>query len=337
MNISKFDYQLDKSFIAREPANPRDSSKLLILDKQTGNISHKIFHDLADILTANDILVFNETKVSPSKIIGKKETGGKVEILLLKQLKNNIWECLAKNLGSAPKIYFAENQVAEVLSKSGKIAQVKIDVSRVKLEMPVPPYIDYKGPQNLKMTYNTVYARESGSVAAPTAGLHFTNSLLKRLSERGIHFAKLTLHVGMGTFEPVQTQDLTKHKIHSEYYEISDRVAQYLNREKSKGKRIIAVGTTTTRVLETLATDHGLLNTDRLKGDTRLFIYPPYKFKFVDCLITNFHLPKSTLLSLVSAFVDNKPFTESKLEKAYDEAIKNNYRFYSFGDAMLVI
>lgn len=358
MKISQFDYKLDKKYIANKPAVPRDSSKLLVLDRKSGSIEHKIFNLLPYILNANDVLVFNESRVMPARLHGHKESGGKVEVLLLKERKNT-WECICKNISKpGTKIIFENNLVGVVTKKENKICEISFNLSRVKFRkyleefgnMPLPPYIDNswvsnidsKGRREIKTLYNTIYAKDSGSAAAPTAGLHFTKDLLSKLKKTGIELEYLTLHVGLGTFEPVQTESLHNHVMHSEQYFLSPSVAQYLNTAKKAGRRIIAVGTTTTRVLESCTDKNGILMPGT--GYTNIFIYPPYQFRFIDGLITNFHLPKSTLLSLVSAFVSEpnthhkfKNFLSSPIGKAYQEAIKKNYRFFSFGDAMLVI
>lgn len=349
MKLSDLQYELPRNLIAKYPADPRDSSKLMIINRKTGDIQHKVFSDLPDILNANCALVFNQTKVIPAKLEGKKKTGGKVEILLVSNVDNLTWKCIGKNIPDVKKeIYFKNNLVAKIISKNKDFSKLRFNLSRVKLDkwlnengyMPIPPYISktrshqshFKDVLKDKSTYQTVYAKSGRSIAAPTAGLHFTNKLLNQLDPKGVKTAYLNLDVGFGTFKPVETENLAEHKIHSENYSMSPSVAQYLNDLKQNNIKIISVGTTTTRVLESIAEENCKLKIDNLKGATRLFIYPPYKFKFIDGLITNFHLPGSTLLALVYAFGGEK-----LIKKAYSEAIKHKYRFYSYGDAMLII
>ena len=353
MNISKFNYVLPKNRIAQTPASPRDSSHLLVIDRKIGKISHHHFYDLPDLLTPNDVLVFNETKVIPARIIGKKNTGGKVEILLNKEISPDTWEVIFGGKLKVGSIVIFEGLVGKVLELGNYIAKIQFNKSGSALKStfeklgktPLPPYIVPQDPESkIRRQYQTVYARLEGSVAAPTAGLHFTRRLLEKLKAKGIQTEYLTLHVGLGTFAPVKEREIEKHHIHSEYFELSKETANRLNKWKSEGKRIIAVGTTTTRVLETVANENSTLKTTSLKGMANLFIYPPRKLNFVDALITNFHLPESTLLALVSAFVSYpntkekfKDFDSSLIGKAYREAIKKKYRFYSFGDASLII
>lgn len=353
MRLSQLSYNLPKNLIANSPSYPRDHSKLLIIDRETESISHKHFYDLSDIVGPGDVLVLNDTKVFPARAYGKKKTGGTVEVLFLKEVKNNVWEILGKNIPSlGEKIYFI-NFYAKVVEKGYKSTKVRVFTKGKNLlklleksgHTPLPPYIDTKlsaGQQ--KQKYQTVYAEKEGSVAAPTAGLHFTKSLLSRLKKKGVVSGSaiaveyVTLHVGAGTFLPIKEKEISKHKMHSEYYSVSKKTFNSLVKAKKEGKRIIAVGTTTTRVLETIAKNK------KLTGETNIYIYPPYKFKFVDALITNFHLPHSTLLALVSAFVSSPNaknkfvnFKSSLAGKAYKEAISKKYRFYSFGDASLII
>lgn len=353
MRLTQLDYYLPKAFIAQSPASPRDSSKLIVIDSKTGSINHHTFYELADMLGPNDVLVFNQSKVFPARLIGKRVSGGKAEILLLKKIGSSLWEAITKpGFAVRDKIYF-EGFEATIRKRKNYISEVEFSIPEDKFEKkimslgltPLPPYIKAPDPETiLKDEYQTVYAKISGSAAAPTAGLHFTKKLLKKLKEKGIQLEFLTLHVGLGTFAPIKENDIAKHKIHSEEFILSENVVSRLNKAKEKGGRIIAVGTTATRTLETLASENRKLENDKLKGSTNLFIYPPYKFKFVDGLITNFHLPKSTLLALVSAFVSypNTPdkfknFSTSLMGKAYSEALNKNYRFYSFGDACLII
>lgn len=350
MKLSQLQYTLPNSLIATKPVEPRDSCKLMVITRSTGLIEHKIFKDLTDILTANDVLVFNDTKVIKANIIGKKQAGAKVEVLLIKPIdsKKNIWECMGKNIPNIKEeIFFENNLVAEVISKNGKYVNLFFHNCENFEEwldkhgnMPIPPYIRKNRPHKIdsndsfsdNTTYQTVYAKSGKSIAAPTAGLHFTNSLLAKLKSNHVDLAYLNLEVGLGTFEPVKADNLKDHDMHKENYSLTLGVAQYLNNKKEEGKRIIAVGTTTTRVLETVADRKNKLNIEKLTGSTRLLIQPPYEFKFIDGLITNFHLPGSTLLALVYAFAG-----KNLAQKAYSEAIENNYRFFSYGDAMLII
>jgi len=360
MKKSQLNYPLEEKFIATEPVHPQHNSKLLVLDRNTGQLKHKHFYDLPHILNANDVLVFNQTKVLKANIIGKKVTGGKVEVLLTKQVSEKplIWQCIGKNIPYIDqKIIFSNDIFAIVKNKKSKYVNLEFSVSRVKFnqflesngQMPIPPYIhkkrlhqiDSKTSYNDETDYQTSYAKSLGSVAAPTAGLHFTETLLADLKKSGIQSQFVTLHVGLGTFEPIKNDDLIKHEMHSEQFTLPEDVAQYLNSKKKQGSRIIAVGTTTVRVLESCADETGTLIPR--SGDTDIFIYPPYQYKFVDGLITNFHLPESTLLALVSAFVskpntkhDFKDFESSITGKAYSEAKNSDYRFYSYGDGMLI-
>lgn len=345
MKVSQFTYSLPKSSIAQSPADPRDSSKLLLLKKYTGSIDHKTFRDLTDLLTPNDVLVFNNTKVFPARLFGKKTSGGKVELLLLENISDFEWTAIGKNMPSiGEKIKFA-NFSAEVINKD-EVSKVKFSLLKDDLltelkkvgRTPIPPYIHTNSTEDkLRNEYQTVYAKNTGSVAAPTAGLHFTPMLIDEIKDKGVQIEEITLHVGIGTFLPIKSNDVKQHKMHAEVYEISKDTADRLKKAQKKGKRIIAVGTTTTRALESFA------QTGKLTGTTNLFIYPAYKFKYVDAMITNFHLPKSTLLAMISAFVSYPnastkfaSFKESVVGKAYKEAIKNGYRFYSFGDAMFI-
>jgi len=346
MNLSQLSYTLPKGLIANSPVVPRDYSKLLILDRATGTIQHKRFYELFDLLRPGDILVMNNTKVFPARAFGKRSTGGRVETLFLKETKKDIWEILGKNIPTTGNIIYYTNFYAIVLKKSFNTAKVKVKTNNENLldllhksgHTPIPPYIHSKlNEHSLRSKYQTVFAEKEGSVAAPTAGLHFTKSLIAKLKKKGIVIEYVTLHVGASTFLPIKSNDVSKHKMHSEYYSVSKKTFDNLAKAKKVGRRIIAVGTTTTRVLETIAKNK------KLSGETDIYIYPPYKFKSVDALITNFHLPHSTLLALVSAFVSS-PNTKNKFinfkpslaGKAYKEAIDKNYRFYSFGDASLI-
>jgi len=341
MNINDFNYNLPNELIAQTPLKNRSESKLLVLDKVRGEINHKKFNTIIDYLNKGDVLVLNDTKVIPARLIGTKiETGATIEILLLQELENDTWECLAKpakrlQIGSV--ITFGNNDLkAEVIAKKDEgLIEFKLIYSGIlyeildKLgEMPLPPYIHEKLTE--KDRYQTVYAKNIGSAAAPTAGLHFTNQLLEDIQKKGVIIKYVTLHVGLGTFRPVQVDNILDHKMHSEYYKINQDTANAINLAKKSGKKIISVGTTSTRVLETCTDDNNQILAK--SGYTEIFIYPGYKFKIVDGLITNFHLPKSTLLMLISALS-----TKEIVFMAYKEAIANNYRFFSFGDAMLII
>ena len=339
MTTDDFDYELPKELIAQTPLSKRDESKLLVLDKETGDVTHKKFYDIIDYLNPGDALVINDTKVIPARIIGEKvDTGAVIELLLLKDL-GDTWECLAKpqkRLKVGTIISFGNNDLkAKVIEiKDEGITIVKLIYDGILMEilerlgsMPLPPYIHEKLAD--KDRYQTVYAKDYGSAAAPTAGLHFTKDLLKRIEEKGVKIVHITLHVGLGTFRPVMVSDVTKHIMHSEHYIVTKEACDILNEVREKGNRIIAVGTTSVRTLETIMQNKTKF--EPMVGDTSIFIYPGYKFKAVDALITNFHLPKSTLVMLVSAFA-----SRDKILNAYKIAIKNDYRFFSFGDAMFI-
>lgn len=353
MKLSQLNYELPEKLIANSPTFPRDHAKLLVLDKDTGEISHKHFYDLPSLLTPNDVLVFNQTKVFPARLFGEKETGGKIEILLFNEIPTKgktVWRAMHRGkLREGQKVKF-EDCNATVLKLLGSEIEIEFIVNDfwewlyAYGKTPIPPYIQSKDSEKeLREEYQTVYAKDKGSVAAPTAGLHFTNKLIQELKDKGIRIEYVTLHVGAGTFLPIKETDITKHKMHSEYFLLDDDVAKRLNVAKKQGKRIISVGTTTTRVLETRAKS----SKNKLipgRGQTDIYIYPPYKFNFVDSLITNFHLPHSTLLALVSALVSDpntkevfSSFEKSTIGKAYMKAIKNNYKFYSFGDGMIIL
>ncbi|MBE6158385.1 MAG: tRNA preQ1(34) S-adenosylmethionine ribosyltransferase-isomerase QueA [Firmicutes bacterium] len=341
MNINEFDYELPEERIAQSPLKDRSSSKLLVMDKNTGELTHEVFSNIINYLNKGDVLVLNNTKVIPARLIGEKEdTHAHIELLLLKTLENDVWECLSrpqKRLKVGTIVSFGDGllkaKVIELFDEG--IVHVKLIYDGIlyeildKLgEMPLPPYIHEKLKD--KDRYQTVYAKIEGSAAAPTAGLHFTNELLEELKQKGVIITFVTLHVGLGTFRPVMEENVLDHKMHSEYYEMSEETANILNKAKEEGRRIISVGTTSCRTLETIARD----NNGRFKsckGNTDIFIYPGFEFKAINGLITNFHLPKSTLVMLVSAF--------SKKEyilNAYKVAIENDYRFFSFGDAMFI-
>ena len=339
MNIEDFNYELPEELIAQVPIKNRCESKLLVMDKNTGNLEDKIFKDVVDYLNPGDVLVLNDTKVLPARIFGQKEqTGAHIELLLLKNIEGDIWECLSrpfKRLSIGTKIIFNDSLSCEVIDKKEEgIVHVKFLYKGIFIEiieklglMPLPPYIH----ESLKdqNRYQTVYAKYLGSAAAPTAGLHFTKELLKEIENKGIEVLYVTLHVGLGTFRPVMEDDITKHHMHSERYIMTKDVADKLNKAKAENRKIYAVGTTSTRTLESIMTKYNkFVECDE---ETSIYIYPGYKYKAIDGLITNFHLPKSTLLMLVSAL--------SKREyilNAYKHAIENKYRFFSFGDAMFI-
>lgn len=331
--LSKYDYDLPAGLIAQKPANRRDSAKLMVLKKAKGELSHKRFFDLPDILQSGDVLVFNDSKVIPARLFGHKATGGKIEIFLLKKLKNNIWQCLiGGKVKAGQEIYLTKKIIAIAEKKvDEKVWLVKFNAADKKLfslgETPLPPYIKSKSKLS---DYQTVYARALGSVAAPTAGLHFTKALISKLKKKGVKIEFVTLHVGLGTFLSVETEDILKHKMHHELAEINPATAKRLNQYKKSGQRIIAVGTTAARTLESCANKSGKIRAQKI--NTGIFIYPGYEFRFVDGLITNFHLPKSTLLMLVGALAG-----KHNIDLAYREAIRMKYRFYSFGDGMLII
>ncbi len=340
MTIDEFDYELDEKLIAQTPLEKRDTSKLMVLDKKNGSIEHKHFPDILDYLEKGDTLVLNDTKVLPARLIGEKEqTKAVIELLLLHNISDNNWECLVKPARRVKKgtvVSFGNGKLkAKCLEEKDEGIRIFTFLyNGVFLEildelgtMPLPPYIHEKLQDQSR--YQTVYAKEIGSAAAPTAGLHFTKELLEKIQQKGVNIAYITLHVGLGTFRPVSVTKIEDHKMHSEYYHISQSVADLLNKTKKEKKKIIAVGTTSTRTLETVMAKYNEFR--ECSGNTDIFIYPPYKFKAISALITNFHLPKSTLLMLVSAFS-----SKEYILNAYQEAIKNNYRFFSFGDAMLI-
>ena len=340
MKTDDFDYDLPKELIAQTPLNKRSDSKLLVMDKKTGKLKHEYFYNIIHYLNKGDALVINDTKVIPARLIGEKEeTNAIIELLLLKELENNTWQCLAKpqkRLKEGTIISFGNGllkaKVKEI--KEDGITIVELIYDGILMEildklgtMPLPPYIHEK--LNDKDRYQTVYAENYGSAAAPTAGLHFTKELLNQIEEKGINIVHITLHVGLGTFRPVNVEDVTKHVMHTEEYMMSKEAADTLNKVKESGGRIIAVGTTSVRTLESIMQKH-----DKFipcHDETNIFIYPGYKFKAVDSLITNFHLPKSTLVMLVSAFS-----SKENILNAYNVAIQNKYRFFSFGDAMYI-
>lgn len=338
MNKSDFYYELPEELIAQTPIEPRDASRLLVYDRSTNTIEHKHFYDLPDYLHKGDVLVINNTRVLPARIYGVKAvTGAKVEFLLHKRINLTDWEVLvkpAKKASVGAKFVFSDKLSAEVIEYEGEgLRKVRFtfdgvfeDVLSAIGEMPIPPYIHEKLKEQER--YQTVYAKENGSSAAPTAGLHFTPELLNKLRAMGVEIVEVLLHVGLGTFRPVKVDDITEHKMHSEYYCVTQKAADEINAAKAEGRRIIAVGTTSVRVLESAFRD-GKLHAE--SGETSIFIYPPYKFKAVDALVTNFHLPESTLIMLISAFMGR----ENAL-KMYETAVKERYRFFSFGDACFI-
>lgn len=338
MKTSDFSYDLPSELIAQHPALKRDQSRLMLLNKKTGEINHKKFYNIIDYLNNGDVLVLNDTRVMPARIFGHRpEKDESIEILLLNH-KGDTWETLAKpgkKLKIGTEIIFSDELKAEVvdISEDGSrflkfiYSGIFEEILDRLGEMPLPPYIQEKLED--KERYQTVYSKEIGSAAAPTAGLHFTKELLKKIEEKGIEICFITLHVGLGTFRPVKVEDVTKHKMHSEFYIIRDDVAQKINKAKDEGRRIVAVGTTSIRTLESAADDKGYVKAK--SGWTDIFIYPPYKFKCVDALITNFHLPESTLIMLVSSLS-----TREIILNAYNVAVKEKYRFFSFGDAMFI-
>lgn len=338
MKTSDFSYDLPSELIAQHPAQKRDQSRLMLLNKKTGEINHKKFYNIIDYLNNGDVLVLNDTRVMPARIFGHRpEKDESIEILLLNH-KGDTWETLAKpgkKLKIGTEIIFSDELKAEVvdISEDGSrflkfiYSGIFEEILDRLGEMPLPPYIQEKLED--KERYQTVYSKEIGSAAAPTAGLHFTKELLKKIEEKGIEICFITLHVGLGTFRPVKVEDVTKHKMHSEFYIIRDDVAKKINKAKDEGRRIVAVGTTSIRTLESASDDKGYV--EAKSGWTDIFIYPPYKFKCVDALITNFHLPESTLIMLVSSLS-----TREIILNAYNVAVKEKYRFFSFGDAMFI-
>ena len=342
MKVEDFDYELPEELIAQTPIKKRDTSRLMVLNRKKQTIeSNKIFSDVIDYLEEGDCLVINNTKVIPARLYGKKETGANIEFLLLKQLEGNIWESIVRpgnKLKPGTKVYFGEPKIleAEILEvMPGGTRKVKFTYQGIFNEildkiglMPLPPYIHEELKERDR--YQTIYAKYEGSAAAPTAGLHFTEELLKRIEEKGIKIAKVTLHVGIGTFRPVKEENVEEHEMHSEHFYIKKEDVDKINETKKNGKRVISVGTTSCRVLETISDENGLVH--ECEEDTSIYIYPGYKFKCIDGLITNFHLPKSTLLMLVSALAGRE-----FILKAYNQAVKEKFRFFSFGDAMLIL
>ena len=340
MKVSEFNYELPEKLIAQVPIEKRDESRLMILNREKQTIEHKVFKDILDYLEPGDCIVRNNTKVLPARLYGKKETGAKVEFLLLNQIEGDIWECIVRpgnKLHIGAKVIFGDGLLeAEVLdTMPGGTRKVQFKYQGIFNEildkiglMPLPPYIHEELKENDR--YQTVYAKHEGSAAAPTAVLHFTDELIKKLEEKGVKIANVTLHVGIGTFRPVKVENIEEHDMHSEHYYIKQEDVDKINEAKNNGKRVIAVGTTSCRVLESIASpEDGQVQ--ETEGDTKIFIYPGYKFKCIDGLITNFHLPESTLLMLVSALAGKE-----YVMNAYKEAVEKEYRFFSFGDAMYI-
>lgn len=340
MKTSDFDFYLPEELIAQHPLEKRDYSRLMVLDKATGEIDDKHFYNVIDYLNQGDTLVLNNTRVMPARLIGEKAiSGGKIEFLLLKRIEGDKWECLAKP-GKRAKIgtefTFGEGKlkckVVDIVEEGNRIIEFSYDGIFEQVldelgEMPLPPYITERLDDRER--YQTVYSKEQGSAAAPTAGLHFTKELLEQVKEKGVNIAYVTLHVGLGTFRPVKVDDVNEHVMHSEFYHLEEEDAKIINETKKRGNKIISVGTTSTRTLETIGDENGFVKAQ--SGWTNIFIYPGYKFKVVDKLITNFHLPESTLIMLVSALAGKE-----KVMNAYNEAVKERYRFFSFGDSMII-
>lgn len=340
MKTSDFYFDLPKELIAQDPLEDRSSSRLLVLDKENGEIEHHIFKDIVDYLNPGDCLVLNNTKVIPARLLGiKEDTGASIEVFLLKRLSDNTWETLVrpgKKLRPGARVSFGDGllkgEIMEVLEEGNRLVRFEYEGIFEEIldklgQMPLPPYITHELKDRNR--YQTVYAKYDGSAAAPTAGLHFTEELLKKVEEKGVDIAYVTLHVGLGTFRPVKVDDVLSHHMHSEFYMVSKEAAEKINKAKANGNRVICVGTTSCRTVESAADENGHL--EECEGNTEIFIYPGYKFKVLDALITNFHLPESTLVMLVSALAG-----KDKVFSAYDEAIKEKYRFFSFGDAMFI-
>ena len=340
MKVTDFDYDLPEELIAQHPYDKRDEARLMVLHRDTKTIEHKVFKDIIDYLEPGDCLVINDTKVIPARLYGKKDTGANVEFLLLKRIENDDWEAMVRpgnKLKAGAKVTFGDGLLnAEVLETlPGGNRRVRFTYEGIFNEildqiglMPLPPYIK----ENIKEEnekYQTVYAKYEGSAAAPTAGLHFTEELLEKIKAKGVEIAKVTLHVGIGTFRPVKVENVEEHQMHSEHFIVKQEEADKINRARENGHRIIAVGTTSCRVLESVSDEKGKMKA--IETDTSIFIYPGYKFKCVDCLVTNFHLPQSTLIMLVSTLAGKEFIME-----AYNEAVKDKYKFFSFGDAMFI-
>lgn len=340
MDLKDFNYDLPEELIAQDPLEDRSSSRLMVLHKDTGRIEHKIFRDIIDYLNPGDCLVINDTKVIPARLMGiKEDTGAAIEVLLLKRNADDVWECLVKpgkKARTGARIVFGEGllvgEIVDVIEDGNRMIKFHYEGIFEEIldklgQMPLPPYITHKLQD--KNRYQTVYARNEGSAAAPTAGLHFTKELLEKIKEKSVNVVSITLHVGLGTFRPVKVDKIEEHHMHTETFNISKEAADTINRTRAAGGRVIAVGTTSCRTLESAAADDGTI--PARSGDTDIFIYPGYKFKAIDCLITNFHLPESTLIMLVSALAGR-----DNIMNAYETAVKERYRFFSFGDAMFI-
>lgn len=341
MKLSDFNYNLPEKLIAQDPLEKRDNSRLMVLHRETGELEHKHFYDVIDYLNPGDCLVVNNTKVIPARLMGvKEETGASIEVLLLKRKEEKVWETLVKPGKKArvgARISFGDGllvgEVIDVVEEGNRLIRFEYDGIFEEIldrlgQMPLPPYITHQLQD--KNRYQTVYAKYDGSAAAPTAGLHFTEELLQKIQDKGVRIAKVTLHVGLGTFRPVKEENVLDHHMHSEFYIVDEEAAKIINETKANGGRVISVGTTSTRTLETVAEPDGHIPVK--SGWTDIFIYPGYRFKAVDCLITNFHLPESTLIMLVSALADRETILH-----AYETAVEEKYRFFSFGDAMLIL
>ena len=340
MKTSDFYYDLPEELIAQDPLEDRSSSRLLVLNKKTGEREHRVFKDIIEYLKPGDCLVINDTKVIPARLIGERVgTGAKIEVLLLKRKENDVWETLVKpgrKMKVGAQVSFGNGlligEVIDVVEEGNRLIQFRYEGIFEEVldqlgQMPLPPYITHQLQDRNR--YNTVYATHEGSAAAPTAGLHFTPELLEEIQKKGVEIARVTLHVGLGTFRPVKVEDVTEHHMHSEFYQIEEEAAEKINRAKENGGRVICVGTTSCRTIESAADENGHLKA--CSGWTEIFIYPGYQFKVLDCLITNFHLPESTLIMLISALAGRE-----HVLTAYEEAVKERYRFFSFGDAMFI-
>lgn len=341
MKLSDFYYDLPKELIAQDPLENRSDSRLMVVDRKTGEIAHKHFYNILDYVNQGDCLVINDTKVIPARLMGVKEdTGASIEVLLLKRREEKLWETLVKPGKKArvgARISFGggllSGEVTDIVEEGNRLIRFEYEGIWEELldrlgQMPLPPYITHQLKDRNR--YQTVYAKHDGSAAAPTAGLHFTKELLEQVKEKGVEIAHVTLHVGLGTFRPVKVENILEHHMHSEFYVVEEAEAEKINRAKARGNRVVSVGTTSTRTLESVADEQGIVHAG--SGFTDIFIYPGYSFRVVDSLITNFHLPESTLLMLVSAFSDRE-----QMMRAYEEAVREKYRFFSFGDAMLIL
>lgn len=344
MHINEFDYELPVELVAQYPAEKRENSRLMVVHRENGIIEHRHFYDILDYLSPGDCLVMNNSKVLPARLIGTKDTTGiEVEFLLTKRIKEDVWETMVRpgrrlkpgdrvNFSEEPRLYAEIRDYGEGGTRivEFKYKGVFLDILDQVGKMPLPPYIQRESGDEDKTRYQTVYCKEEGSVAAPTAGLHFTDELLQKARDKGVQLAYVTLHVGIGTFRPVKCETIEDHEMHFEEYWIDGATADLINKTKASGGRIVSVGTTSTRTLESATDEEGIVRSGH--GDTNIFIYPGYTFRIIDCQITNFHLPKSTLMMLVSAFYDRE-----KILKAYEEAVNEKYRFFSYGDAMLIL